>query len=159
MPLKLDHLRILHTRMRPSNTHNLSHRVIYHHLFISARSPLIPRDRSLSLTTDSTTHTLTPKGTDATPTRQHCLHLFLNLYKRSPYIQYTYEGGYHNNCTVSEQRLTITTSLYSSVISSKRPTHQYMMYTTSHTPDHRISPAPNDHTNLGHPHTHVDTST
>ena len=69
MHIKFNHLMTLHTNMCPSNNHNLSHRVIYHHLLTSARSPLIPRDSYLSLTMDNTTHTLITKVTDAPPTR------------------------------------------------------------------------------------------
>ena len=119
MYIKLNHLRILHTSMRPSNTYKISHHVIYYRIFISERSPLIHRDRFLSLTMDNTTHTLTPRGTEAPPISQHFLRLFLNPCKRSSYPQYTYRGGHHNNLTVSAQRLTITTSFPSSTISSR----------------------------------------
>ena len=133
--ITLNHLRIIYTSMRPSNNHNVLYRVIFHHLLLSARYPLIPRDRFLPLTMDSTTHILTFRGTEAPPTSQHYLYLFLNPYKRSPYLQYTYQSDFHNNRTVSAQRLTITISLPSSTISFKRSKHQHMIRTTSHTPD------------------------
>ena len=125
--IKVDHVRRLQTSMRPSNTHHLSNRVIYYYLLTSVRSPLIPSHRYLLLTMNNTTHILTPKGMDSLPTRQHYLRLFLNSYKESPYLHYTYEGGHHNNCTISTQRLTITINLPSSLISSKRPTRHCMI--------------------------------
>ena len=65
---------------------------------------------------------------------QNYLHLFLDPYKRSPYLQYIYESGRHNNRPVSRQRLTLTTSPSSSLISSKRPKRHLMLRTTAHTP-------------------------
>ena len=48
MPLTLPHLRRLRITLRSSDTHQLLLRVLYHHLLISARSPLIPRERGIS---------------------------------------------------------------------------------------------------------------
>ena len=53
IPIKINHLRRLHTTMRSSNNHHLPYRFLYHHLLISARSPLTLRDRYLSLTMDN----------------------------------------------------------------------------------------------------------
>ena len=135
MPLNLGHLRNLRAWLKPSNNTPISHRIIYHHLLISANSPLVPRDRSLSLTIDSNIYSLTPT-IDTTPTLcSHQLHLFLNPYKRDPYILYTYDGGQHNNSAMATQHLTIITSLLSNLIPSNRPKRHHMMRTTSYTPD------------------------
>ena len=90
--ITLNNLSILHTRMCPSITHNMSHRIIFHHLCLSTQSSLIPMYRFLSLTMDNTTHPLTLRGTETLPTNQHYLHLLLNSYKRSPHLQYIYQG-------------------------------------------------------------------
>ena len=135
MTITLNHLRNIHQSMHLANTHGLSHRTIYHQLLLSEKSPLISRNRCISLTMDNTIHPITPKSTDTQPTCQCYLYLFLSPDKRSPYLQYTYDGGYHNNRTVSAQRITITTRLPSSLISSTRPKWHYMMRTSSYTPD------------------------
>ena len=63
--IHLSHRMKLKERMNSTNHHHLPDRVIYHHLLISARSPLISRDSSLLLTMDNTIHILTPNITDA----------------------------------------------------------------------------------------------
>ena len=113
MHIKLNFLRMLNTSIHPTNTHGLSHRIIYHHLLISSRSPLAPLSRSLSLIMYTAIYPLTPIS-QRIP--QHNLHLFLNPYKGSPYLQYTYEGGRHHQCPVSAQRLTIYISLSSALL-------------------------------------------
>ena len=135
MSINICPLRRLHTIMYPSNTQNIPHRIIYHYLLTSKKSPLVPRDRSLSLTIDNHIHSLTINHLSAPTIRLHNLHLFLNPYELVPYLLYTFVGGQRNNCTVSTQRLTITTSLPSSLIHSKRPQRQHMMRTMFHTPD------------------------
>ena len=60
MHIKLNSLRMLNTSIHPTNTHGLSHRIIYHHLLISSRSPLTPLDRSLSLIMYNAIYPLTP---------------------------------------------------------------------------------------------------
>ena len=135
MTITLNHLRKIHQSMYLTNTHHLSHRTFYHQLLLSAKSSLISRNRCLSLTMDNIIHPITTKSTDAQPTGQYYLYIFLSPYKRSPYLQYTYDGGYHNNYTVSAQRLTITTRLPSSLISSTRQKRRCMMHTSSYTPD------------------------
>lgn len=87
MPVKFNHLRSLHKIMHPANTCHQSNRVLYDHLFISALSPLIPRDRSLSLAMDNIIYILIINSLDAPPIMQHCLHLFFNPSKESPYLQ------------------------------------------------------------------------
>ena len=135
MCINLCHLRRLPTSIYPSNTQNMPYRIIYHHLLVSTKSLLMLRDRSLRLTIDNTFHSRIINHLDAPTIRQHRLHLFLNQYKRVPYLLYTFTGGQHNNYTVATQRFTITTSLLSSLIYSKRPQYQYMMQTTSQIPD------------------------
>ena len=135
VPLKLSHLRYLRTILRPYNTHHLPLRVLYYHIFISARSPHIQRDRYLSLTMDNTVHTMTPNNTHVPSTRLHYLRLVLNPSTGSPNLQYTFDDGSNNNRPLSRQRLTITTSLPTSLLFSKRPRRHRMMRTTSHTPD------------------------
>ena len=122
--------------MSSSNTNHLLHRVINHYLLTSASSPLIPRDRDLSFTLDNNIYPLTPHRTDTHTTRKHHIQLFINPYKRSLYVQYIYNGRYHNNRPVATQHLTITTSLPKSLILSMQSTRQLVMRTTSHTPDH-----------------------
>ena len=95
----------------------------------------MPRDRSISLTINNNIHSLTPSTPNNPTLRPHHLHLFLNPYQRMPYLLYTYDGGQHTTSTVTTRRFTLTTSLPSSLIPSKRPKRHHMMRTTSHTPD------------------------
>ena len=78
---------------------------------------------------------MVPNDTHYSSTRLHYLHLFLNPPTGSPYLQYTFDGGSNNNRPLSVQRLTITTSLFIRLITSKRPRRYRMMHTTSHTPN------------------------
>ena len=112
---------------------------------------------------DNTTHTLTPNGTDTPTTRYHYLHLFINPSTGSPYLQYTYEGGYHNNRTVSTQRLTLTTSVPSSLILQEPKTTHHDAYHISYAwprrdnhPSRGLDTAPKDHTDLGNLHAPLD---
>ena len=134
MPVTLNHLKSLHQSTNPANTHHLSHRAIYHYFRLNTRSPLIPRFRYLSLTIDNIIFVLTPNSPDASQTRQYYLHLFLNPYKRSLYLQYTYEYGYLNNRPASRQHLTLTTSLPNSLLTSTQPKRHLMLRTTTHVP-------------------------
>ena len=86
IPITIGHLRRLHLTLQPNDTHHLPLRVIYHHMNISARAPLIPRDRYISITMDNTIHTMTSNGTHDPSTRLHYIHLFLNQTMGSPYI-------------------------------------------------------------------------
>ena len=93
----------------------------------------MPRDRSLSLTINNNIHSLSPS---INPTlRLHHLHIFLNPYQRMPYLLYTCDGRQHTTDAVTTRRFTITTSLPSSLIPSKRPKRRHMTRATSHTPD------------------------
>ena len=78
---------------------------------------------------------MVPNDTHYSSTRLHYPHLFLNPPTGSPYLQYTFDSGSNNNRPLSVQRLTITTSLFISLITSKRPRRYRMMYNTSHTPN------------------------
>ena len=120
MPLTMDHLLRLHLTLQPNINRHLPLRVIYHYLHISARSPLIPRDRFLNLTMDNTIHTMTPNDTHDSYTRLHYIHLFLDPPTSFPYILYTFDGQPTANPPLSAQRLTITTSLPIPLRSNKR---------------------------------------
>ena len=135
MALTLRHLRRLRIILCPSDTHQLPLRVLYHQLLISARSPLIPRDRHLSISMDNTIYAMTPNATHDSSTRLHYIQLFLNPSTGSPYLLYTFDGQPNANSLLSAQRLTITTSLPSSLPSTKRPRRYRMMRTTSHSPN------------------------
>ena len=110
MPLTLNHLRCLRNTLRPSVTHLLPLRVLYCHLLISASSPLIPRDRYLSLTMDNTIHTMTPTTHTIRPP-----HYFFSIssstHRRDSRISYTPSTVNPTPTPLSAQRITITTSL------------------------------------------------
>ena len=134
MSLTMGHLLRLHLTLQPNDTHHLPLRVIYHHMHISARAPLILRDRFLNLTMNNTVYTMTPTDTHNVSTRLHCIHLFLDPPTSSPSILYTFDGQPKANPPLSTQRLTITTKLPIPIRSNKRPRRHCMMRTTSHTP-------------------------
>ena len=73
--------------LQSGTDHALSHRLLFHYLHITAQSPLIPRDRSLHLTVDRTTHAMTPPH-PSQETPPHRLHLFLNPRGREPYLSH-----------------------------------------------------------------------
>ena len=79
LPLRFKNILILRHSIRQENCHSRSLRVLYHHLRISAQSPLIPSDRFVTLTIDNILYKLT----DTTPL-QHTIHLFVNSYKGHP---------------------------------------------------------------------------
>ena len=102
---------------------------IFHHLRITATSPLIPRDRSLSITIDNVVHILTPAPLNgATP--PHRFHLFLNPHKRMPYLRHTHDVNEHRR-----YRLEITTSLPEIQPRSSHLRRRPMMRTTAYTSD------------------------
>ena len=133
--ITLRHLIKFEECMQTTNHHCLSHRTVYHHLLISARFSLIPRDRSLSITTDNNIYTQIPKGTDILMVTHHTLHLFVNIYKESFYLQYTYDGEWYYWSMVSSQYLTIYTNLSRNQFTFKRPQRERVIHTMSHTPD------------------------
>ena len=104
MPLTLRHIRRLRITLRLYDTHHMSLRVLYHHLLISARSPLIPRDRYLYITMDNTIHTMTPNDTYDLFTRLHYLHLFINPSTGSLYLLYTFDRHFNTNQPPSSLR-------------------------------------------------------
>ena len=83
----------------------LCHKIIYHHLSLTAISPLIPRDKSLYITLNTTTYTMTPSYStlDAPP---HRLHLFLNSRGREPFLRHI-----HDIEGETTRHLELTTSL------------------------------------------------
>ena len=88
MPLNIRHQENLRAWINPSNNTPISHRIIYHHLLISASSPLVPRDRSLSLPIDISIHSLTPP---LSPIQRY---VSTNFTSSS-----TYKNGSHISCT------------------------------------------------------------
>ena len=125
MPLTMEHILKLQDIISSETDDTLCHKVIYHHLSLTAISPLIPRDRSLYITLNTTTYTMTPTSStpDAPP---HRLHLFLNSHGREPFLRHIYdiEGD-------TTRHLELTTSLPSITNPWRRP----MMRTESHAPD------------------------
>ena len=107
----------------------MPHRVIFHHIHITALSALVPSDRTLKLSLDNTIHTLTPPRTGNVATPHH-LHLFLNPHNRLPYLQHTYDGTDQKPYT-----LIITTSLPIPHSDSSTSRRRPMMRTTAHLPD------------------------
>ena len=91
------HLRRLNLTLQPNDTHHLPLRVIYYHMYITTRAPLIPRNRYLSLTMDNTIHTMTSNETHDPSTRLQYIHLFLNPTTGLSYILYTLDGQPEEN--------------------------------------------------------------
>ena len=89
IPLTIGQLRHLRACLQLSNNTSVSFSIIYYHLLINANSPLVPRDRSISLTINNNIHSLTPSTPNNPTLRPHHLHLFLNPYQRMPYLLYT----------------------------------------------------------------------
>ena len=81
LPLPLTHLHRLHRIIQSAQDQTMPHRVILHHIHITALSALVPSDRTLKLSLDNTIHTLTPPRTGNVATPHH-LHLFLNPHNR-----------------------------------------------------------------------------
>ena len=125
MPLLTKHIHKLQGVIRSGMNHIFSHKTLFHHLHITAMSPLIPRDRSLHITFNTITHALTPPGA-ASDTIPHRLHPFLNPHNRFPYFQHTH--------TVDDQTthcIEITTSMPTPTPTKRRS----MMRTVTHAPD------------------------
>ena len=129
LPLSLTQLHKLNSDIQSIQDQPLPQRILFHHLHITAISIITPSDRTLKLTIDNTTHTLTPphKGNVATP---HHLHLFLNPHNRIPYLQHTCPGPLSTpNCLI------VTTSLPSPRTGSSSVRRRPMLRTTSYAPD------------------------
>ena len=125
MPLTMEHLLKLRGIISSETDDTLSHKVIYHHLSLTAMPPLIQRDRSLHITLNTTTYAMTPPYStlDAPP---HRLHLFLNWRGREPFLRHI-----HDIEGETTRHLELTTSLSSIVY----PRQRLMMRTKSHAPD------------------------
>ena len=129
LPLTMTQLHSLNGIIQANLNQNLTHRVLFHYLRITAMPTLLPSDRTLKITLDNAIHTLTPPriGNMATP---HHLHLYLNPHDRPPFLQH--------RCTGNEPtpyRIVITTSLPSQCSESSRARRRPMLRTTSHAPD------------------------
>ena len=120
----MKHLHSLHNRTPVTILH------LFHHLCITAASPLIPHDRTVYVTVNQITYPLTPTRAAHTATPHH-LHLFLNPHNRHPYLLHT-----HRLTDQTTRRLELTTSLHSKASVPGRPQRRPMMRTESHAPDH-----------------------
>ena len=129
IPLKIKHLIMLRQCMDITNHRHISHRVIYHRLFISAQSPLIPHKWTLYLTMNNTIHPLTVREHNISIISHH-LYLFLNPHNCLPHLRHTHtidQNTIHNLIT--------TTSLPSTRTGFDRPSRWSILWTTSHVPD------------------------
>ena len=117
------------------NLHSLHNRThltilhIFHHLCITAASPLIPCDRTVKVTINQTTYPLTPTRATTTTTPHH-IHLFLNPHNRHPYVIHT-----HRITDQTTRRLELTTTLPSKTSVPGRAQRRPMLRTESHAPD------------------------
>ena len=125
----MTHLHLVHGLIQSSQDQPLPRQAIFHHLHITALSALVPSDRTLQLSIDTTVHTLTPPRTEHVAT-QHHLHLYLNPHGRQPYLQHTCVGTDQTPYT-----LIITTSLPIPHSDSSTSRRRPMMRTTAYLPD------------------------
>ena len=129
VPLTMTHVYSLHRLLQEKLDRTISHRVIFHHLRLTAMSTLIPCDRTLKITLDNTIHILTPPRTGNVTTPHH-LHLYLDQHDRLPYLQHTCPGTNPKpNCLI------LTTSLPSQRTESSGTRRRPMLRTASHAPD------------------------
>ena len=105
LPLSMTQLHKLNSDIHSLQDQNLSQRILFHHIRITAMSIITPSDRTLKLPLDNTIHTLTPPRTDNVATPHH-LHIYLNPHNRLPYLQHTYTGN-----STSSYCLIVTTGL------------------------------------------------
>ena len=126
VPITMKCLHKLQGLIHSGQDQNSFSRTLFHHLHITALSPLVPRDRSLHITINNILYALTPVGTThiATP---HRLHLLLNPHTHLPYLQHIHEVDEKNT-----YRLVIITSLPSKRSRSRR---HPMMRTITYSPD------------------------
>ena len=129
LPLTMTHLHLVHGLIQSSQDQPLPRQAIFHHLHITALSALVPSDRTLKLSLDTTVHTLTPPRTEHVATPHH-LHLHLNPHDRQPYLQHTCDGPDQKPYT-----LIITTSLPIPHSDSSTSRRRPMMRTTAYLPD------------------------
>ena len=129
LPITMKQLHTLHGVIQSGENQNLLNRTIFHHLRITALSPLLPKDRYLHLTVDNTIHHLTtPRTTNVDP--PHNLQLYLNPHDRLPYLQHTYTWN-----KPTSYCLIITTSLPCQRSGSSSERRRPMLRTTAHDPD------------------------
>ena len=129
LPLSMTQLHKLNSDIHSIQDQSLSLRILYHHLSITAISIITPSDRTLKITIDNTTHTLTPPRKTNVAAPNH-LHLYLNPHNRLPYLQHTCPGP-----NSKPHCLIVTTSLPSRCPGSSSTRRRPMMRTTSHAPD------------------------
>ena len=125
----MTHVHSLNLLVQANQTQDLPHRVIFHHLRITALSTLLPSDRTLTITLDNTIHTLSPPRIGGLATSYH-LHLYLNPHNRLPYLQHTCIGT-----DPTSYCLIVTTSLSKTDAGSSSSRRRPMLLTTSHVPD------------------------
>ena len=71
LTLTMTQLHSLNGLIQANLDQNLTHRVIFHHLRITAMSTLLPSDRTLKTTLDNTIHILTPPRTGSATAPHH----------------------------------------------------------------------------------------
>ena len=91
LPLTMTYVHSLNRLMHENLDRTISHRVIFHHLHITAMSILLPSDRTLNITLNNTIHILKPPRTGSVATSHH-LHLYLNPRNHLPYLEHTCNG-------------------------------------------------------------------
>ena len=99
LPFTMKSLHSLHARQTLNPLH------IFHHLCITAASPLIPCDRTVKVTINQTTYPLTPTRATTTSAPHH-IHMFLTPHNRYPYVIHT-----HRITDQTTRRLELTTTL------------------------------------------------
>ena len=129
MSITMKHLHTLQHLIHKEQHQKLSNQTLYHHLRITASSPLIPRDRSLHVTIDNNTYALTFPCATTMDTRYR-LHLFLNPYNCMSYLRHTHEIDKRKT-----RHLEITTNISSTRSPSTRAQRRPIMHTTPHTPN------------------------
>ena len=123
LPLTMKNLHSLHDRTPLTILHT------FHHICITAASPLLPCDMTVYVTVNQITYPLTPTRAANTATPNH-LHLFINPHNRHPYLLHK-----HRITDQTTRRLELTTSLPSNASVSRRPQRRPMIRTESHAPD------------------------
>ena len=102
---------------------------MFHHLCITATSPLLPCDRTVYITVNQITYQLTPTKVVNTAVPHH-LHLFLNPHNRNPYLLHK-----HRITDQTTRRLELTTTLHSKVFVPGIPQRRPIIRTESHASD------------------------
>ena len=115
--------------IKTNKDQTLSHRVIFHHLLITAMSTLLPSDRMLKITLDNAIHIMTPPCTGSVTTPYH-MHLYLNPHDRLPFLQHTCSGS-----DAKPYCFIVTTSLPSQRAESSNSRCRPMLRTTAHVLD------------------------